>query len=157
MPTLEKNQEFKNPYPATDIIIEYSAEGKSGIVLIERKNYPYGIALPGGFAEYGLSLEDNAVNEAKEETGLEVIIENPEHPICVHSKPGRDPRAHIISLTYVAKGYGQFSRDDECDDAKNPRVYSIEEVEDLLKDSSRFAFNSHARAIGEYLAARRNK
>jgi ADP-ribose pyrophosphatase YjhB (NUDIX family) len=154
MPTDEEIEKFRNPFPATDIIIEYAADNKRGIVLIDRKNIPYGLALPGGFAEYGLSLEENAIKEAKEETGLEVIIENPEHPLCVHSKPGRDPRAHIISITYIAKGYGQLMPD-EKEDAKEAILYTIPELKKLIKEESRFAFRSHIRAIEEYLALRR--
>ncbi|MEO0101898.1 MAG: NUDIX hydrolase, partial [candidate division WOR-3 bacterium] len=56
----------KFPRLAVDIIIEY--QGK--IVLIKRKNYPFGWALPGGFVEYGESVEEAARREAKEETGL---------------------------------------------------------------------------------------
>lgn len=66
-----------NPYVATDILIEHYDGKKDGLVLITRKNPPYGIAIPGGFAELGLSLPQNAVKEALEETSLEVILENP--------------------------------------------------------------------------------
>ena len=58
---------FSNPIPTVDIIIEY---GEEGIVLIKRKNPPYGWAIPGGFVDYGESLEKAAVSEAKEETNL---------------------------------------------------------------------------------------
>ena len=53
-------------YPYTDIIIRV---GK-GIVLIKRKNPPFGWAIPGGFIDYGESAESAAVREAKEETSL---------------------------------------------------------------------------------------
>ena len=53
----------KNPLTAIDIIIEIDSRG---IVLIKRKNPPSGWAIPGGFVEYGESLEDAAVREAKE-------------------------------------------------------------------------------------------
>ncbi|MDL1965899.1 MAG: NUDIX hydrolase, partial [Candidatus Desulfofervidus auxilii] len=61
---------YKNPIPTVDIIIEVSG----GIILIKRKNPPYGWALPGGFVDYGESLEEAAVREAREETGLEVKL-----------------------------------------------------------------------------------
>ncbi len=44
----------KAPRPTVDMIVEVS----QGIVLIERKNSPYGWALPGGFVDYGESLEE---------------------------------------------------------------------------------------------------
>ena len=141
---------YKNPSPTTDIIIEYYDGKKEGVVLIERKNPPYGLAIPGGFAEYGLSLEDNAIKEAKEETGLDIILENPEHPLCVHSKPDRDPRGHMISIAYIAKGYGILKGGD---DAKGARIYSIDEILELTNNNN-LAFD-HADILREYLIYRK--
>ncbi|MCA9478428.1 MAG: NUDIX hydrolase, partial [Nanoarchaeota archaeon] len=61
----------ETPKIATGIIIEY----EGGVVLIDRKFPPYGLAIPGGFHELGLSLEANAIKEGKEETGLDVLIQ----------------------------------------------------------------------------------
>ena len=46
---------YQNPIPTVDIIIEIEP---NGIVLIKRKNPPYGWAIPGGFVDYGESLEN---------------------------------------------------------------------------------------------------
>ncbi len=47
-----------------------------GVVLVKRKNEPFkgSFALPGGFVEYGERVEEAAVREAKEETGLDVRL-----------------------------------------------------------------------------------
>lgn len=145
-----RREEYRPPYLATDLIIEYNDGKKEGIILITRKNPPYGIALPGGFAEYGLTLEDNARKEGKEETGLEFIIENPEHPLCVHSAPDRDPRGHVISATYYGRGYGKLQAGD---DAASAALYSIEELKAML-GKSMFAFHDHERAIIEWMLVR---
>ena len=63
---------YRNPLPTVDIIIEV----KGGIVLIERKNPPHGWAIPGGFVDYGESVEACAVREAREETGLNVRLKD---------------------------------------------------------------------------------
>lgn len=136
---------YRNPIPTTDIIIEYNDGIKEGIVLVERRNPPYGFAIPGGFAEQGISLEDNAQKEAREETGLDVILENPEHPLCVHSDPKRDPRAHMLSVTYKAKGHGTLKAGD---DAKNAGLYSVNEVVHLIR-RGQIAFD-HDRALMKY-------
>jgi ADP-ribose pyrophosphatase YjhB (NUDIX family) len=83
-----------------DIIIEIESKG---IVLIKRKNPPYGWAMPGGFVDYGESLEEAAIREAKEETGLEVELGKQFH---TYSDPNRDPRHHSISTVFIAKGRG---------------------------------------------------
>ena len=74
---------FKNPFPTVDIIIENMA----GIVLIERANPPFGWAIPGGFVDYGESLEDAARREALEETGLNIELLCQFH---TYSAPSRD-------------------------------------------------------------------
>ena len=91
---------FKNPVPTVDIIIEQ----KGGIILIERMNPPYGWALPGGFVDYGESLESAARREALEETGLVVDLLGQFH---TYSDPDRDPRQHNISTVFVAKASGK--------------------------------------------------
>ena len=83
--------DFKNPIPTVDIIIEL--EGK-GIILIKRKNPPYGWAIPGGFVDYGESLENAAMREAKEETSLDIELIKQFH---TYSDPKRDKRFHTIS------------------------------------------------------------
>ena len=101
---------YKNPIPTVDIIIEIESKG---IVLIKRKNPPNGWALPGGFVDYGESLEEAAVREAKEETDLDVQLVKQFH---TYSDPVRDPRHHSISTVYIAKAKGApQARDDAAD------------------------------------------
>ncbi len=99
---------YQNPIPTVDIIIEYEGEG---IVLIKRKNPPYGWAIPGGFVDYGESLEEAAIREAKEETCLEVEFIRQFH---TYSDPGRDPRHHTISTVYIGKGKGILEAKDDA-------------------------------------------
>jgi len=91
---------YRNPIPTVDIIIEIESKG---IVLIKRKNPPYGWAIPGGFVDYGESLEEAAIREAKEETNLDVKLIKQFH---TYSDPKRDPRHHNISTVYIAKCEG---------------------------------------------------
>ena len=141
-----KARGYQNPVPTTDLIIEYDSGEKEGIVLITRRNKPYGIALPGGFAEKGLSLGTNAQKEAREETGLEVLIEDEDQPFCVRSDPNRDPRGHMMSVCYVAKGFGELKAGD---DAKTATLYSLAEVYALMGRGV-FAFD-HEKIVGRYL------
>ncbi len=99
-----------------DIIIEHG----EGIVLVERKFPPHGWAIPGGFVDYGETLEDAARREAREETGLEVKLIRQMH---TYSDPARDPRQHTISTVFVAKGEGTLLG---ADDALQARVFRRE-------------------------------
>jgi len=98
---------YRNPLVTVDTIIEMNG----GIVLIERRNPPYGWALPGGFVDYGESLESAATREAKEETSLTVTLEEQFH---TYSSPDRDPRHHTISTVFIARSHGKPMADDDA-------------------------------------------
>ena len=132
---------IKTPYLATDSIIKiYEKDRLCGIVLIERKNPPLGIALPGGFVEVGERVEDACVREMKEETGLDVRIEK---LLGIYSDPERDPRFHTISALFVSRAEGVPKGGD---DAKRAFVVRLEEIpwEDLLFD--------HAKMLRDFLS-----
>jgi 8-oxo-dGTP diphosphatase len=113
------------PYNATDVLIRMPEYGNK-IVLIERKYHPLGIAIPGGFHERGLTLEENAQKEAKEETGLEIILDTPHFP-RVLSDPKQDPRTQITSTLYTARGFGVL-KPAKDEDAKSANLYSIDDL-----------------------------
>ncbi|HEX2385099.1 MAG TPA: NUDIX hydrolase [Candidatus Binatia bacterium] len=103
----------KNPVPTVDILIEIDG----GIVLIERKNPPHGWAIPGGFVDYGESLETAAVREAKEEISLDVELVEQFHS---YSDPKRDARGHTISTVFIATAKGIPNG---ADDAKTAAIF----------------------------------
>jgi 8-oxo-dGTP diphosphatase len=109
---------YRNPFPTVDLIIRYEDEGnRKGVLLIERRLYPFGWALPGGFVDYGEALEEAAFREAKEETGLEVEELKQFH---AYSDPQRDPRQHNISVVFLARARGNPT---PGDDAKGCGVF----------------------------------
>jgi 8-oxo-dGTP diphosphatase len=110
-------------------------------VLIERQKPPYGFALPGGFVEYGESLEEAAVREAKEETGLDVKLLGQFHS---YSDPHRDPRQHNITTVFVARGAGTPQA---ASDAKSLAIFSPDDLPSPL------AFD-HAQILQDYLQVR---
>ena len=105
----------KTPLVTVDIIIEVE---NHGMVLIERKNPPHGWAIPGGFVDYGESLEAAAVREAKEETTLDVRLTEQFH---TYSDPHRDPRFHTVSTVFIATAQGLPHG---SDDAKTARLFT---------------------------------
>ncbi len=128
----EKIPVYKNPVPTVDIIIET----QGGIVLIKRKNPPLGWALPGGFVDYGESLEQAAVREAREETGLDVKLVEQLH---TYSDPKRDSRQHTISTVFIATATGEPKGGD---DAAEAQVFTRNTLPPLVFD--------HAEIIDDY-------
>jgi ADP-ribose pyrophosphatase YjhB (NUDIX family) len=127
-------EERKSPYLTVDIIIEVA---NRGVVLIERKNPPLGWALPGGFVDYGESLEQAAVREAREETSLDIRLAE---QFYTYSEPRRDPRHHTISTVFIARGSGEPRG---ADDAKSARLFT----EDNLPSAVVF---DHSRILQDY-------
>jgi len=102
---------YRNPVPTVDIIIRRG----SSVLLIERKNPPHGWALPGGFVDYGESLESAARREAEEETGLQLSDLT---QFGAYSDPQRDPRQHTISVVFTAQGLGEARGGDDAAQAR---------------------------------------
>ncbi len=137
-------KKYKHPIPTVDIIIEIEREnGKEGIILIKRKNPPYGWALPGGFVDCGESLEEAAVREAKEETSLDIKLKSQFH---TYSDPKRDPRKHTISTVYVAAAQGKPKAQD---DAQDIGIFTKEEINFPL------AFD-HQKILADYFKQKNN-
>ncbi len=131
-------QLYRNPLLTVDIIIEMPGQG---IVLIERKNPPFGWAIPGGFVDYGESLEAAAIREAREETGMDLVNLKQFH---AYSDPQRDPRGHTVSVVFTALGNGVPKAGD---DAKNLQIFSLDRLpENLVFD--------HALILSHYSQAK---
>lgn len=129
------------PFTTVDVIIEFN----DGIIIIERSNPPFGWALPGGFVDYGESLEDAVTREAKEETGLELVGLKQFH---TYSMPLRDPRFHTIGTVFLAKAKG---KPQAGDDAAGLKVVPLNEIEKL-----EFAFD-HKKILQDYITYKKGQ
>lgn len=121
----------RNPFPTVDIVIH---DPLRGVVLVERRNTPRGWALPGGFIDYGETVEQAAVREALEETGLAVRLQR---LLGVYSSPERDPRHHSMSVVFVAAPSGEGSLPQGGDDAAKARFFPLGQWPDLVFDHAR--------------------
>ena len=131
---------IKTPYLAVDGIVRvWEGRRFKGVVLIERKNPPLGLALPGGFVEVGESTESAILRELKEEIGVSCQIRR---LLGVYSDPNRDPRFHVVSVVYLLDT-------DETptagSDAKRVFVFPCEEI-----PFDRLVFD-HAKILMDFL------
>ena len=128
------------PRLTVDIIIQMKGDPRQ-IVLVKRTNPPAGWALPGGFVDYGETVEEAAAREASEETSLKVKLARQFH---VYSDPRRDPRGHTVSVVFIASAEGNPVGGD---DAAEARVF------DLNALPTEIAFD-HRQIIQDYLEQR---
>jgi 8-oxo-dGTP diphosphatase len=141
----EEDHSEEDHSEASHSVASHSAASHSAadrqVVLIRRKNAPHGWALPGGFVDEGETVENAAVREADEETGLKVMLQD---LLYVYSHPDRDPRQHTMSTVFVATASGEPCGGDDADEA---RLFSCDELpEDLVFD--------HARILNHYFKFR---
>jgi 8-oxo-dGTP diphosphatase len=126
-----------NPVPTVDIVIHVAG---AGIVLVERKHPPHGWALPGGFVDHGETCEAAARREAREETGLEVVLTG---LVGVYSDPARDQRMHTISVVYAAQAV-DIARLKGGDDAAKAALFPLDALPKLAFD--------HAKIVQDFMA-----
>ena len=84
-----------------DIVIFTIQDGELRVLLVKRGVAPYAgqYAIPGGFVLEGESLEQAALRELREETGVsDVYLEQ----LYSFGDPGRDPRGRVVTVAYFA-------------------------------------------------------
>lgn len=121
------------PPIAADVIIEIETK----VVLIERKNFPFGWAIPGGFVEFGETVEQTAMREVREETCLQVELRA---LLGVYSRPDRDPRGQTVTVVYIGRAAGNPRA---ADDAQNVDLFDPDAL------PSPIAFD-HREILGDY-------
>ncbi len=138
---------YQNPSNTVDTLIFTYAENEgvktiSRLLLIKRGNHPSigWWALPGGFVEYRENIDDAALRELKEETGIDDV------EICQLKSYGdydRDPRTRIITTAYVALVPEGSLNAEAGDDASDSGWFEIEErVEACIKERVEIAESS---------------
>lgn len=130
-----KTYTYNYPMPSvtTDSILINSTQSGKKILLIKRKHDPFmgKWALPGGFVEIDEELEEGAIRELEEETGLTNIDLT---QFKTYGKPGRDPRGRTISVVYYS-----FINDDQIqvkagDDASEALWFDLHNLPPLAFD-----------------------
>lgn len=125
---------YRQPKLAVDCIVLWNGK----VVLIERANPPKGWALPGGFVNYGETVEEAVRREVKEETGL---LLSGLQQFRVYSAPDRDPRGHCVSVIFVARGRGKLKAGDDA------RAYRLVERDEVIRENLVF---DHRQILADY-------
>ncbi|MCX6680106.1 MAG: NUDIX hydrolase [Methanothrix sp.] len=123
---MNERKQIVTPLLAVDAVILF----QDGIVLIKRDNPPFAgsYALPGGFVEVGETVEAAASREAREETGLVIELQG---LVGIYSNPARDPRGHVVSAAFLARGSGVLLAGS---DARFAKVFPLESLPPLAFD-----------------------
>lgn len=132
-------KEKSGPFLTVDGIVFY----KKGIVLVKRLNPPLGWALPGGFVDYGESLEEAVTREVKEETNLEF---KGIKQFRAYSQSSRDPRFHTVSVVFSGRATGELK---PASDALDAAIFKIKDRSILKKLPPDIAFD-HKKIIKEW-------
>lgn len=113
-----------------DMVVFFEGE----VLLIQRKHDPYLTfwALPGGFVEMEEELEDAAVRELEEETGLQLNADQI-HQLGAYAAIGRDPRGRTLSVVYCAR-LNEKALVSGADDALDAHWFSLNELPKLAFD-----------------------
>jgi len=134
-------QQHKNPTPTVDTIIQKGTK----VLLVERKRDPFKqmMVLPGGFINEGERAEDAAIREVKEETSLDIVLDN---ILGVYSDPSRDPRGHIMSTVFIGKISDKSDKKEPIagDDAATTKWVDLASIEE-----EQFGFD-HKKILMDY-------
>lgn len=147
--------DYDRPSVATDIVIfsiyeeaaksqRKMAEGKLSVLMIRRKEHPFAgcWALPGGFLRKDETIEECALRELREETG---VADARLDLIGAFSRPGRDARGWIISNAFMAPVYRGATSIRGGDDAAEAVWYSLDAIYDNKASVWRLTLDSEER------------
>ncbi len=76
----------------------------------------------------GETVEAAAAREAREETGLVIELLG---LVGIYSNPARDPRGHVVSAAFLARGRGELQAGS---DARTAQVFSLKSLPPLAFD-----------------------
>ena len=141
---------YDHPHPAVtvDIVVFTVQSGRLAAVLIRRAGWPHAgkWALPGGFVGIDESLKRAAWRELREETGLSAAYLE---QLGAFGRPDRDPRERVITVVYIALAPVDRLELQAGSDAKDARLFNVDELPELAFD--------HARIVGRAIERLRER
>ena len=142
---------YDYPKPAVTVdcvVFGLDAEHDLKIMLIKRGIEPFKgkWALPGGFIKMEESLDEAALRELKEETGVdEIFLEQ----LYTFGAPERDPRERVITVAYFALINLADHAIEARTDAADVAWYSLKDVPDVVFDHAEIIDIAYKRLQGK--------
>lgn len=125
-----------NPSVTVDIVIFALKENELAVLLVKRAIEPFkGVwAIPGGFVKINESLEEAALRELREETGVEkVYLEQ----LYTFGDVERDPRGRVITVAYFALLPRIKEELRATTDVSEARWFSVKKLPELAFDHAK--------------------
>ncbi len=121
---------------AVDIVVFTVKNGELYVLLIKRKHPPYQLqlAIPGGFVLNNENLEEAAMRELVEETGVDDIFIK---KLTAYGDVNRDPRGRVVSVVFLALIDSEKFRLHASSDALQAQWINVEEVKKLAFDHNK--------------------
>jgi ADP-ribose pyrophosphatase YjhB (NUDIX family) len=133
---------YRNPLPVVVVLVP--ADG--GLIAIRRNIEPEkgGLALPGGYLDYGESWQEGARRELQEETGIEIAAEDLRLYDVLTAADGT-----IVIFGLAEKGAGigclESFRSEECQEVT------------VVDDPRKLCFPLHVQVVGRYFTESRGE
>eukprot|EP00760_Papus_ankaliazontas_P005154 PhM_4_TR12422/c0_g1_i2/m.86826/K03574/mutT, NUDT15, MTH2; 8-oxo-dGTP diphosphatase len=143
--------QLRTPDLAIDALIRvYDAADQQrlrGVVLCHRNRPPYRLAIPGGYVEYGETVEAAAEREMLEETSIRLYNDSTTsmRQYKVYSNPLRDKRRHTVSVVFDIIVRDQTPK--AGDDVKTCETFPVSK---LPRDPAIYAFD-HYTVLTDFL------
>lgn len=140
--------EYPHPAVTTDVVLFTIRDRRLQLLLIRRGGEPFKghWALPGGFIDIDEDLEQGALRELEEETGVSgVYVEQ----LRTYGRPGRDPRERVISVAYYALAPSERLQLQAASDAAEASWFPVGDLPTLAFDHDKIIQTAHERLVAK--------
>ena len=139
---------FARPALTVDCVVFGLDDEDLKVLLIERDLPPFEgqWALPGGFVRVDESLDDAALRELGEETGLKKVFLEQLYTV---GDLDRDPRESVVTVTYYALVRLSSHKVKAATDARQALWFAIDDVPKLAFDHQKIMTMAHERLRGK--------
>ena len=140
--------EYARPALTVDCVVFGLDDEDLKVLLIERDLPPFEgkWALPGGFVRVDESVDDAALRELQEETGVKKVFLEQLYTV---GNLGRDPRERVVTVAYYALARLSSHKVKAATDARQALWFAIDDLPKLAFDHDKILTMAHERLRGK--------